>query len=152
MRYPVFIDLFATVEGILMVSTGTEVIAKPSEVLSSVRAMMDVLQTLENYVHIDVSRIFNNVLLQQTQPTDGFTGEHTITHVSVPIIHDDCLIRTNANEVERVCCIVLDIHQLVPGGAAEAGVCWSHHLLAAARGIRQSLVGGETSLQCGRVF
>lgn len=59
----------------------SEIIAKPSEVLCSVRSMMDILQTLENYIHIDISRIFNNVLLQQTQATDGFTGEPTITQV-----------------------------------------------------------------------
>ncbi|KAF6027001.1 Hem [Bugula neritina] len=41
---------------------------------------MDVLQSLENYIHIDISRVFNNVLLYQTQPVDGLTGEHTITH------------------------------------------------------------------------
>lgn len=58
-----------------------DVIAKPSEVLSGVRSMMDVLQTLENYTNIDISRIFNNVLLQQTQPTDSFTGEPTFTQV-----------------------------------------------------------------------
>jgi len=63
-----------------------EVIAKPSEVLSGVKAMMDVLQSLENYIHIDISRVFNNVLLYQTQPVDGLTGEHTITHVCTVII------------------------------------------------------------------
>jgi len=68
--------------GMLMYNSENEEIAKPSEVLSGVRAMMDVLQTLENYIHVDVSRIFNNVLLQQTQPADGFNGEHTITYVS----------------------------------------------------------------------
>ncbi len=30
-------------------------------------------------VHIDISRVFNNVLPQQTQPTDSFSGEKTIT-------------------------------------------------------------------------
>ena len=59
-----------------------DMIAKPSEVLSGVKAMMEVLQTLENYIHVDISRIFNNVLLQQTQPTDGFTGEPTFTQVN----------------------------------------------------------------------
>ena len=65
----------------LMHSPESEIIAKPSEVLCSVRSMMDILQTLENYIHIDISRIFNNVLLQQTQERDGFTGEPTITQV-----------------------------------------------------------------------
>ena len=67
--------------GMLMYNPDNDMIAKPSEVLSGVRAMMDVLQTLEDYIHIDVSRIFNNVLLQQTQPADGLTGEPTFTHV-----------------------------------------------------------------------
>ena len=30
-------------------------------------------------MHIDISRVFNNVLPQQTQPTDSFSGEKTIT-------------------------------------------------------------------------
>lgn len=30
-------------------------------------------------VHIDISRVFNNVLPQQTQPTDSFSGDKTIT-------------------------------------------------------------------------
>ena len=55
-----------------------EIIAKPSEVLDSVRAYMSVLQSIENYVNIDVTRIFNNVLLMQTQPQDS-NGEKTLT-------------------------------------------------------------------------
>lgn len=71
--------------GMLMHNPESEIIAKPSEVLCSVRSMMDILQTLENYIHIDISRIFNSVLLQQTQAADGFTGEPTITQVSTLI-------------------------------------------------------------------
>jgi NCK-associated protein 1 len=56
----------------------TKEIAKPSELLHSVRAYMSVLQTIENFVNIDVTRIFNNVLLQQTQPHDSH-GERTVT-------------------------------------------------------------------------
>ncbi|KAG8176652.1 hypothetical protein JTE90_009846 [Oedothorax gibbosus] len=53
-------------------------IAKPSELLTSVRAFMSVLQSIENYVHLDMTRVFNNVLLQQTQPQDSH-GDKTIT-------------------------------------------------------------------------
>lgn len=52
-------------------------IAKPSELVSSVRAFMSVLQSVDNYVHLDLTRIFNNVLLQQTQPQDPF-GDETV--------------------------------------------------------------------------
>lgn len=62
----------------VMYNEETKEIAKPSELLHSVRSYMSVLQTIENYVCIDVTRIFNNVLLQQTQPQDSH-GEKTIT-------------------------------------------------------------------------
>ena len=38
---------------------------------------MNVLQCVENYVNIDITRVFNNVLLQQTQQSDS-AGEPTI--------------------------------------------------------------------------
>ena len=53
--------------GMVMYSPETSEIAKPSELLTSVRAYMNVLQSVENYVNIDITRVFNNVLLQQTQ-------------------------------------------------------------------------------------
>ncbi len=51
----------------VMYSQETSEIAKPSELLNSVKAYMNVLQSVENYVNIDITRVFNNVLLQQTQ-------------------------------------------------------------------------------------
>ena len=63
--------------GMVMFSPETSEIAKPSELLTSVRAYMNVLQSVENYIHVDMTRIFNNVLLQQTQQTDS-NGEPTI--------------------------------------------------------------------------
>uniref|UniRef100_A0A8C2FRK8 Nck-associated protein 1 n=1 Tax=Cyprinus carpio TaxID=7962 RepID=A0A8C2FRK8_CYPCA len=48
------------------------------QLLTSVRAYMTVLQSIENYVQIDITRVFNNVLLQQTQHLDSH-GEPTIT-------------------------------------------------------------------------
>uniref|UniRef100_A0A8C2HRG8 Nck-associated protein 1 n=1 Tax=Cyprinus carpio TaxID=7962 RepID=A0A8C2HRG8_CYPCA len=45
---------------------------------TNVRAYMTVLQSIENYVQIDITRVFNNVLLQQTQHLDSH-GEPTIT-------------------------------------------------------------------------
>ncbi len=53
--------------GMVMYSQETSEIAKPSELLNSVKAYMNVLQSVENYVNIDITRVFNNVLLQQTQ-------------------------------------------------------------------------------------
>ncbi|KAI1280571.1 Membrane-associated protein Hem [Halotydeus destructor] len=64
--------------GMVMYNAETFEIAKPSELLNSVRAYMNVLQTIENYVNIDITRVFNNVLLQQTQPQDSH-GDKTIT-------------------------------------------------------------------------
>ncbi|XP_018322242.1 membrane-associated protein Hem [Agrilus planipennis] len=63
--------------GMVMYNPDTNEIAKPSELLVSVRAYMNVLQTVENYVHIDITRVFNNCLLQQTQALDSH-GEKTI--------------------------------------------------------------------------
>ncbi|XP_065349568.1 membrane-associated protein Hem [Cloeon dipterum] len=63
--------------GMVMYNPDTSEIAKPSELLFSVRAYMNVLQTVENYVHIDITRMFNTCLLQQTQPLDSH-GEKTI--------------------------------------------------------------------------
>lgn len=63
--------------GMVMFNQETMEIAKPSELLATVRAYMNVLQTVENYVHIDITRVFNNCLLQQTQNLDSH-GEKTI--------------------------------------------------------------------------
>ncbi|KAL5007330.1 hypothetical protein ScPMuIL_016136 [Solemya velum] len=65
--------------GMMMYNPDTQEIAKPSELLSSVKSIMSVLQSIENYVQIDVARVFNNVLPQQTQPTDSLSGEKTVT-------------------------------------------------------------------------
>ena len=51
----------------VMYNPETNEIGKPTELLQSVRAYMNVLQSLENYVHIDITRVFNNVLLQQVK-------------------------------------------------------------------------------------
>ena len=82
--------------GMVMFNPDTSEIAKPSELLTSVKTYMNVLQSVENYgkstlvhysvvimienvsVHIDITRVFNNVLLQQTQLQDS-QGEKTIT-------------------------------------------------------------------------
>ncbi|XP_072045321.1 nck-associated protein 1-like isoform X2 [Amphiura filiformis] len=64
--------------GMMMHNPDTNEIAKPSELLMSVRTYMYVLQSIENYVHVDITRVFNNVLLQQTQQLDSH-GEKTIT-------------------------------------------------------------------------
>ncbi|OXA44151.1 membrane-associated protein Hem [Folsomia candida] len=63
--------------GMVMYNAETNEIAKPSELLASVRTYMNVLQTAENYVHLDMTRVFNNVLLQQTQQQDSH-GDKTV--------------------------------------------------------------------------
>ncbi|XP_071795826.1 nck-associated protein 1-like isoform X3 [Asterias amurensis] len=64
--------------GMMMYKPETNEIAKPSELLTSVRTYMNVLQSIESHVHLDVTRVFNNVMLQQTQQLDSH-GEKTIT-------------------------------------------------------------------------
>lgn len=71
-------SVFRSIVGMTMYNQATQEIAKPSELLTSVRAYMTVLQSIENYVTIDITRVFNNVLLQQTQHLDSH-GEPTIT-------------------------------------------------------------------------
>ncbi|XP_076355229.1 nck associated protein 1 Hem isoform X2 [Tachypleus tridentatus] len=66
--------------GMVMYNPENSEIAKPSELLTSVKAYMSVLQSIENYVHIDITRVFNNVLLQQTQPQDSH-GDKTVTYL-----------------------------------------------------------------------
>ena len=57
--------------GMVMYSPDTSEIAKPSELVTSVKSYMSVLQCVENYVNIDITRVFNNVLLQQTRQVTG---------------------------------------------------------------------------------
>ena len=92
-----FIILFRTLVS-MTYNKETSEIARPSELLSKMNAYMAVLQSIENYVHLgkfkffqffnkvqfiliffaDVTRIFNSVLLQQSQMLDSH-GETTIT-------------------------------------------------------------------------
>lgn len=67
-----------SIVGMTMYNQATQEIARPSELLTSVRAYMTVLQSIEKYVTIDIARVFNNVLLQQTQHLDSH-GKPTIT-------------------------------------------------------------------------
>lgn len=55
-------------------------IARPSEVLGNIKTMMATLRSLENYAGVDMARLFNHVLLQQTQPEDS-QGAITITNM-----------------------------------------------------------------------
>lgn len=82
-----------------MFSPETSEIAKPSELLTSVRAYMNVLQCVENHVHIDITRIFNNVLLQQTQQTDT-NGEATIASAYTQW-YSDILLRDGRRQIFR---------------------------------------------------
>ncbi|EFA13274.1 membrane-associated protein Hem [Tribolium castaneum] len=84
--------------GMVMYSPDTNEIAKPSELLVSVRAYMNVLQTVENYVHIDITRVFNNCLLQQTQPVDSH-GEKTIAAIYTQWYSEVLLRRVSAGNI-----------------------------------------------------
>lgn len=84
--------------GMVMFNPDTSEIAKPSELLVSVRAYMNVLQTVENYVHIDITRVFNNALLQQTQPVDSH-GEKTIAALYTQWYSDVLLRRVSAGNI-----------------------------------------------------
>lgn len=84
--------------GMVMYNPASSAIAKPSELLASVRAYMNVLQTVENYVHIDITRVFNNCLLQQTQLTDSH-GEKSIAALYNTWYSDVFLRRVSAGHI-----------------------------------------------------
>lgn len=84
--------------GMVMYNQDTMEIAKPSELLTSVRAYMNVLQTVENYVHIDITRVFNNCLLQQTQATDTH-GEKSIASLYNTWYSDVLLRRVSGGNI-----------------------------------------------------
>ncbi|CAB1328082.1 unnamed protein product [Coregonus sp. 'balchen'] len=54
-------NMVVSIVGMTMYNQATQEIAKPSELLTSVRSYMTVLQSIENYVQIDITRVFNNV-------------------------------------------------------------------------------------------
>ncbi|KAF4526918.1 hypothetical protein B566_EDAN008361 [Ephemera danica] len=84
--------------GMVMYNPDTSEIAKPSELLASVRAYMNVLQTVENYVHIDITRVFNNALLQQTQQMDSH-GEKTVAALYTQWYSEVLLRRVSAGNI-----------------------------------------------------
>jgi len=84
--------------GMVMYSPETSEIAKPSELLNSIRAYMNVLQCVENYVNIDITRVFNNVLLQQTQQADS-SGDSTIASRYTQWYSDILLRRVSAGHI-----------------------------------------------------
>lgn len=84
--------------GMVMYNPDANEIAKPSELLVSVRAYMNVLQTVENYVHVDITRVFNNCLLQQTQPIDSH-GDKTIAAIYTQWYSEVLLRRVSAGHI-----------------------------------------------------
>ena len=84
--------------GMVMYNSDTSEIAKPSELFVSVRSYMNVLQTVENYVHIDITRVFNNALLQQTQELDSH-GDKTIAALYTQWYSDVLLRRVSAGNI-----------------------------------------------------
>lgn len=65
------------VVGMAMYEPDTQEIAKPSELLASLRSYIFILQSVESLVSVDMTRVFNSVLLQQTQVKDS-AGEPTL--------------------------------------------------------------------------
>ncbi|CAI4228127.1 unnamed protein product [Auanema sp. JU1783] len=53
---------------------------RPSELLMIVQAYMAVLQNIDTCITVDITRLFNNALLQQTQPLDSRNKE-TLTFI-----------------------------------------------------------------------
>ncbi|KAK6747576.1 hypothetical protein RB195_000646 [Necator americanus] len=53
---------------------------RPSDLLMIIQAYMTVLQNIDTCVPLDITRLFNNVLLQQTQPLDSRNKE-TMTYI-----------------------------------------------------------------------
>ncbi|XP_076252392.1 nck associated protein 1 Hem [Rhynchophorus ferrugineus] len=84
--------------GMVMFNPDTNEIAKPSELLVCVRSYMNVLQTVENYVHIDITRVFNNCLLQQTQGMDSH-GEKTIASIYTQWYSESLLRRVSGGNI-----------------------------------------------------
>ena len=84
-----------------MYNPETGEIAKPSELLASVKAYMSVLQSVENYVNIDITRVFNNVLLQQTQQV-GYFLLHSIVNLGFTTGEDHIEIKINPNVAKRI--------------------------------------------------
>lgn len=82
----------------VMYNQETQEIAKPSELLSSVKAYMNVLQRIETIVHIDVTRMFNDVILQQTQLADK-SGDKTITSLYTNWYIEVLLRRVSAGHI-----------------------------------------------------
>ena len=66
-----------SIVGMTMYTQATQEIVKPSEFLNKFKSVYDLLQSIENCVQNDIIRVFNNVLLQQTQHLDSH-GEPTI--------------------------------------------------------------------------
>ncbi|VDQ10461.1 unnamed protein product [Trichobilharzia regenti] len=62
-------------------NTSESLIAKPSELLRRVRALMNALLDLENHVCIDVIGIFSTVFTQHTQPVDAFRDLSSILNI-----------------------------------------------------------------------
>ncbi|XP_058791431.1 membrane-associated protein Hem isoform X2 [Phymastichus coffea] len=108
--------------GMVMYDADSNVIAKPSELLVSVRAYMNVLQTVENYVHIDITRVFNTALLQQTQALDSH-GEKTIAALYTQWYSEVLLRRVSAGNIcysaNQRSFVSLSVESAIPFNAEE---------------------------------
>uniref|UniRef100_A0A9J2PDS2 Membrane-associated protein gex-3 n=1 Tax=Ascaris lumbricoides TaxID=6252 RepID=A0A9J2PDS2_ASCLU len=71
---------------------------RPSELLSALHAHMAVLQNIDTAVNMDTTRLFNTVLLQQTQPLDCHSAE-TITSIYTKWYLEVVLRRMSAGHI-----------------------------------------------------
>jgi len=78
-------------------SEATEEISRPSILLKSVRTWMATLHRVEESVNVDMGRIFNATLLQQTQNTDN-SGGPTLTSLYTSWYIDVFLKRVTVEE------------------------------------------------------
>ncbi|KAJ1352261.1 hypothetical protein KIN20_008556 [Parelaphostrongylus tenuis] len=64
----------------MITDNGSSIPRRPSELLMIIQSYMSVLQNIDALVPLDVTRLFNSVLLQQTQPLDSRNKE-TMTSI-----------------------------------------------------------------------
>ncbi|VDM63170.1 unnamed protein product [Angiostrongylus costaricensis] len=76
-----FIDIIFA----MVTEPGSSIPRRPSELLMIIQSYMSVLQNIDALVPLDVTRLFNNVLLQQTQPLDSRNKE-TMTYMYLEVV------------------------------------------------------------------
>ena len=118
----------------VMYSPEASEIAKPSELLNSVKAYMNMLQGVEIYVNVDITRVLamfsyykhNRLVINYRAITNFFTLR--VTPLTEPL------------------------HAVVQRFVAVEGVCWAHMLQQHTYVIRACLSSGSHSFRCRGVY